>query len=134
MIKDHEKFKIPDENKRNEMVFEVNWAPNDSRTNECKMIKATFPDGTEQLIRREHLHAILFAISDEAGQRKLIPQTISNSRWYETVVGVTAKRDIKKGEEITFPIKLSLPTFEQEVIGEMKRDLLEKGQIIIPNK
>lgn len=98
------------------------------------MIKVTFPNGQEQIIRREHLHAILFAISGPEEQRKLIPETTIKTRWYETVVGVVAKKDIRKGEEIRFPIKLSLPTFEEEIIGDMKREMIEKGSINIKRK
>lgn len=134
MIIGHEKFRIPDENKSKEMQVEVNWNERDSKTNGCKMLKLIFPNGDESLVKREHFQAIVFALSEPEAQRKMIPQTTTTSRWYETVVGVTATKDVKKGEKIVFPIKLSLPTFEEEVIGEMKRELLEKGGIKIKNK
>lgn len=124
MITGHEKFKVPDENKTNEMVWEVNWNPYDERTNNCKMLRITFPGGLSALVKKEHLHAILFAIGTEAEQRKLIPQVKRTSRWYETVVSVKAKKDIKVGENITFPLKLSLPTQSEEVIAEVKKDIV----------
>lgn len=131
MIQGHEKFRIPDENKTHELQVEVNWNPTDTKTNKCKMLKLIFPNGNEALVKREHFQAIVFALSEPESQRKMIPQTISNTRWYETVVSVKAKKNIQAGEEITFPIKLTLPTLEDEVIGEMKRELVEKGKIII---
>ena len=66
--------------------------------------------------------AILFAIGNEAEQRKMIPQKLTRVKWYETVVSVKATKDIRKGENITFPIKITLPSVEEEVIREVKRE------------
>ena len=127
MIKGHEKFRVPDENKLNDLDVEVNWNPKDKKSNECKLIRVTGKDGSVSVIRKEHLNAVLFAIGNEAEQRKMIPQVERTSRWYETVVSVKATKDIHKGEEITLPIKLTLPTFDKEVIAEAKRDVLESS-------
>lgn len=125
MIKTHQKFRLPDENKKKEFLMEVNWDPSDSSTNECKYIKVIAPNGDMSLVKRDHLHGIFFVMANSEQQRQMIPQTITRSRWYETIVSVQAKKDIRKGEQITFPIKLTLPTFEEEVIAEVKRDVLE---------
>lgn len=134
MIKGHEQLKVPDINKQHELVIEVNWNPKDPKTNECKVLRLIYPNGDTALVKKEHMHAILFAIGNEEEQRKMTPVKTTRSRWYETVVSVKAKRAIAAGEDITFPIKLTLPTLEEEVIGEMKRELLEKGGIKIKNK
>ena len=122
MIQGHEKFRIPDENKINDLLAEVNWNIRDRKTNECKVIRFTFKDGTEAYVKKEHLHAILFTIGNEEEQKKLIPQKITRVKWYETVLSVKATKDIHKGENITFPIKLTIPATEEDVIGEIKRE------------
>ena len=127
MIKGHEKIRLPDENKEHDLVLEVNWNPKDKKSNECKLIRVTHPDGKESVIRKEHFMAALFAIGNEEEQRKMIPAVKRTSRWYETVVSVEAKKDIAKGDKITFPIKLTLPTVEEEVIADMKRDIAKQG-------
>lgn len=125
MITEHEKFQIFDEMKGrgNNFFMEVNWlGDNDEETNNCKLIKFVFPDGKESLIKKEHLNAILFAIGTKAEQMKMIPQVIRKVKHYETVIGIKAIKDIKKGENIVVPISLSLPSTEEEAIAEVKRD------------
>lgn len=124
MISSYEKFRVPDENKTNELTVEVNWNPHDEAIKDCKLVRLTL-GGKTMTLKKEHLHAILFAIGNEEEQRKMTPQVLTKSRWYETVISVEAKNDIKKGEKLTFPLKLTLPTFTEEVIAEAKRDVLE---------
>ena len=45
MLDDYQKFKLIDKAKKNDFIMEVNWNPKDEATNECKVIKFTFPDG-----------------------------------------------------------------------------------------
>jgi hypothetical protein len=126
MINGHEKFRLVDEGgSGKEFFLEVNWKGDDH----CKHIRFTFPDGKQAVIKKEHLHAILFAIGNAEEQKKMIPMVERTSRHYETVIGITATKDIKKGEQIVTKIALALPTFEQEVIAEAKRELIEKGKI-----
>lgn len=127
MISDFQKFILPDANKKNNIKAEVNWNPTDVNSNECKIIKFILPNGKESYIKRDDLNEILFAIGKAEDQRRLIPQKLTHVKWYETVVGVKATKDIKKGEVINFPIKLSLPAGEEEVIGEPKG-----SSIIVP--
>ncbi len=121
MITNHEKFRLIDENKNGEFFIEVNWNEKDATINECKLLKFVFPDGKCIFVKREHLNAILFAIGKEEDQRKMIPLKLSHVKWYETTVSIKAKKDIHKGENITFPIKITLPSVEQEAISEIKR-------------
>ncbi len=116
MIQGHEKIRLSDENGKNDLFVSVNWKIDDTKTNDCKIIKFEFGDGKEAFIKREYLNAFLFAISKEEDQQKMIPQTLTKVKWYETVVSVKAQKDIRKGENITFPIKLSLPAEKKEVI------------------
>lgn len=115
MINGYEKLRIPDENKTQEVLLEVNWNAKD----ECKFIRISLGDKTA-VIKKEHFLAFLFSIGNEDEQRKMIPQTQTKSRWYETVITVKAKKDIRAGEDLTFPIKLSLPALTTEVVDEIK--------------
>ena len=124
MIKHYEKFRIPDQNKLHDWFMEVNWNEKDKKTNECKIIRVTFPNGKQAFIKKEHFLSVLFTFGDQEQQMKMVPQKLSRTRWYETVVSVKAKRDIKKGEDLTFPIKLSMPSEEEEIIGSL--DLKKK--------
>ena len=131
MMIDHQKFRVPDQSGgKGDFFAEVNWNPEDKETNECGVIKFTFPDKTQAYVKREHLHAILFAMGSPSEQKKMIPTTLTKTRWYETVVSVTAKKDIYKGEQITFPIKLSLPLSREEVIGGFEKP--KESQILLP--
>lgn len=121
MIKRYEKFRLPDENKRKELLLEVNWAK-DSKIDDCKILRLTFPNGDQMHLKKEYLNSVLFALGTAEEQRKMIPQRISRVKWYETVVSVKATQDIKRGEQVTFPIKLSLPSAEEEAIAEIKRE------------
>ena len=122
MINHHEKFNIIDVNKRNTGVFlEVNWEPQNDETNNCKVLKMTLPDGKEYFIEKEILLGVLWVIGTREDQQKIIPQRIQNVRWYETVLGITATRNIKKGEKINIPLKLTLPVKEHEAITDIRR-------------
>ena len=130
MLSGHEKFKLIDINGRPAATVEVNWNPEDKETNECKILKFTYPDGTVSYVERKLLNELLFAIGKPEDQRKMIPQIDRKVRWYETVLGVIATKDIRKGETINFPIKITLPSIEEEVIGELsKKYNVDKGRI-----
>lgn len=120
MLETYQKFKLIDENKENEFYAEVNWDEKNDKTNKCQFIKFTFPDGKTSLIKKEYLLGMLFTMGTQSEQMKMIPQKNLSVKWYETIVGVKAKRDISKGEMINFPIKLTLPTQEEEAISELK--------------
>lgn len=118
MITDYQKFMLPDQRGKNNMVGEVNWS-DDSTSNESKIIKFTTETGETLFVRREDLNQILFAIGDPESQKKLIPTKVVPVHWRETVLGIKATKDIKRGEMINFPIKISFPcTNIQEFIGQ----------------
>lgn len=114
-------MRIPDVSKKNDFEVEVNWNPKDKKTNECKYLRFIFPNGQIALVKREAFQAFLFAVGTEEDQRKLIPTTTNHVRWYETVLGITAKKDIRKGEKIVVPVKLTLPAFEDQAKKDVQR-------------
>lgn len=114
MIDNYEKIRVPDENKKNDFFVEVNFDKKDK----CKVLRVTFPDGKQAFVKKEYLNAILFAIGNDEEQRQMIPTTVQQVRWYETVVSVKAKKDIHKGDNITFPIKISIPSPQEERLSK----------------
>ena len=120
MLTSHEKFNLVDPTNASQDIFwEVNWNVDDKKTNQCKVIKMTLPDGSVKFISRKVLLEILFAIGKPGDQQKMIPQTLETVHHYKTVLGIKAKNDISKGEMINFPIELSVPcaALQQDVIG-----------------
>ena len=132
MIKTYEKFRIIDVNKQDTGIhLEVNWDVKDKKTNECKMVRFLIGD-KEFIVSRDELNSLLFLMGTPQQQMDLLPIRKQTTRWYETVVSVEAKSDIRKGEKITFPLKITLPTVEEEVIQQIKREQGEKGRLFIP--
>lgn len=127
MIRSHQSFRFADRGTGLEFFAEVNW----NGADDCKRVRFTFPNGDKVVIERDALNAMLFAIGTPEDQRKMIPEVRTTNRHYETIVGVKATKDIKRGEEIVFPISLTLPTFEEEVIAEAKRDVLKSTNNIL---
>ena len=127
MLLDHEAFRFADKGTGLEFTAEVNWAGPDA----CRKVRFTFPSGDKVVIDRNELNAMLFAMGNREDQMKMIPSVESRSRWYETVVSVKAKKRIEAGEEVTFPIKLTLPTFSEEVYAEARKDILRTSSPII---
>ena len=122
MIKGHEKFRVLSEGEGKDFFIEVNWNPKDEKITGCKILKVIFPNRDITYMKKEHFMAILFAIGNEEEQRKMIPQKLTRVKWYETVVSVKATKDIRRGENLTFPIKITLPAVEEEVVGDIKRE------------
>ena len=121
MLLEYEKFHLIDKNGKHRLFVEVNWDLDSAAINQCKVLKFVCPGGEELYVDRKLLNEMLFAIGRPEDQQKMIPQKLVRTRWYETVLSVKATKDIRKGEEIVFPIKLSLPAIEEEVIGEIKK-------------
>lgn len=95
----------------------------------------TLPDGKEYFIEKEILLGILWVIGNREEQQKMVPQKLTRVKWYETVLGIKATKDIHKGEMINVPIKLTLPAEESDIISEIRRpsgssDLIVPGKVI----
>ena len=130
MLKEFYHLRLPDMNHKKDIEMEVNWNPADNTLNDCQVVKFIFPDKTEAYIKREDLNFFLFTIGKPEDQQKMIPQKLTKVKWYETVVGVKATKDIRKGENITFPIKISLPAEEVDAIKSIKVDKSPSGLMI----
>ncbi len=120
MITEYEKFEMQGLGESSNWLLEVNYNKNPEQ-NECKVLKITFPDGKLSYIKREHLMSVLFTIGRPEDQVDLVPYKIRKSKWYETIVSIKAKKNIEKGENITFPLKITLPSVEEEVIKKTNK-------------
>ena len=138
MITSHEKLKVPDQGGNKDLIFEVNYSDQPEVQN-CQMLRVTYPNGSKGYLKREHLMSVLFAIGRSEDQRNLIPQKLATIRKYKTILGITAKKDIKRGEKINVEVDTPLPPIEQEIITEAKR-LTNKGfsetksGLVVPKK
>ncbi len=111
MITDPRQIGLADFSNNHPVVeFMVNW--NDKVQN-CEYVKIKIAD-EEAVLRREHLSGLLFMIGTDKEQRDLIPQRIEQVNRFETILGITATKDIRKGEKIN--VRVSIPTGSQ-VIG-----------------
>ena len=128
MLKEYEKFRLSDKNRQNDLFAEVNWK-DDKAIDECKIVKFTLGDKVAY-VPKNLLFSMIWTMGTPDEQAKSIPQKIKKVRWYETVVGVKVKRDIAKNETINFPIKLSLPSVEEEVISELSKSLKVPKNVI----
>lgn len=122
MIETHERFRMMDLDKKNNFFIEVNWNPNDDKTNQCKVLKIEFPNGDTTFLDRKHFNELLFAIGKPEDQQKMIPQTTETVHWRRTTLGVKATKDIRKGEMMNFPIEISFPCgLANEIIAGVKK-------------
>jgi hypothetical protein len=135
MITHYEKFRLLDKAGTRNLLVEVNWNPDDKDTNECKVLKLTYPDGTNAYVDKNYFNSLLFVIGNSEEQMKMIPQKLTTIRKYKTILGITAKEDIKKGQQINCAVEIDLPKVVDEIIGEYKGDrgeIKSKGGIILP--
>jgi len=138
MMEDFNKYKFPDKKNNKGLVFEVNYSTDD-KVFPCKMIKWYVGDEMG-FIEAKHLFEFLFTIGSRNEQRKMIPQELTRVKHYETIIGIKATKDIRKGEMINVPISITLPTEREEAIAEIKHDIINpikvdrrtKGGIIVP--
>jgi hypothetical protein len=131
MIHGFNKLRIPDEKGTNPLIVEVNWDEKDDKTNECKMLRFTYPDGTQAYVKKEYFMSFLFAIGKPGKeQMDMIPQTITKVRKYTTMLGIEAKQDIKKGQKINVRVEIPLPAIVDEIVGEVENK--HKSGLIIP--
>jgi len=122
MIEEHEEFILFDKDKRNNITAEVNWNPDNEKTNKCQIIR--FKMGKkEALISKKELNALLFVIGKRNEQRKMVPMKITNVRHYKTTVSIMATRDVRKGEIIRGPVTITLPAVSEEVIGAVAKEV-----------
>ncbi len=119
MIEEPRQFELPDMSGRgNNIILAVNWSK-DSKVKNCRAIRIKMGK-QESIIDKEHLNSMLFIFGNEEEQRKLLPQKVLKTKHIKKVVEVTAKKDIKKGEKIVFPISFTMPSEEEAILKSYK--------------
>ena len=105
MIKEHRKLNLQDlSNRGNDVTMEINW---NEGAKDCKYIKIQMGD-KEAVISKEHLWTLVFMLSDDLQQEKLLPVSQVPVTNYETILNVMARSDVKKGYPFSLPISISL--------------------------
>ena len=130
MIEESQKFDLKDRNKR--IVAELLAVPD--VTEELGEKQYTLDEvelriGDERArIALGDLRTILFALSSPKQQRDMMPLQMVTQRRYQTVLGVRAEKNIKKGEVVNFKVDIPLPPIEKEIMMEATRQI-QKGLI-----
>lgn len=128
-IKERRRFALEDISGRGtDLEFEVNWNSY-SRKKGCIMVSI---DGKEAVIDRNQLWSILFILGSADEQEKLVSpfmkQTVV-SKFFK-MIGVTAMKDLKKGELINVPLEFTLNPETNKVtigkgnMGQLRRNVL----------
>ena len=130
MLSEPEKFNIKVIS-GNPMSIEVNWRPEDEETNNCKVLRIKVGD-KESYLATGDLRTILFAISDKEEQKKMMPLQMITQRKWNTVLGIKAHKNIKKGEMVNFSVDIPLPPIEEEIMYQA--GIMAKNGLLIPQK
>lgn len=132
MLKEHQRFILSDKAKENDFFVDVNWNPKDEQTNDCKVFKFTFSGNKESFIDKKLIYEMLFACGEPKDQQKMIPQRITTVRNYETVLGIKASGDIRKGEMINVKVSIPLPAIVEDIIADARGQKKSDSGLIVP--
>lgn len=83
------------------LKIEANY---DGASTPCKAIKFTL-DGKEEIISSADLYALLMLYADEEQMAELVTVREKKVRFMRKAVKVTAKKNIKAGEDVVFVIE-----------------------------
>lgn len=100
-----------------DVIFEVNW---NKMVRRKGFIKLSI-DGQQAVVEREQLWTILFMLGSAAEQEKLVSPFMKQTKVskYYKVIGVTATRDIQKGQLLNVPLEFTLnPETNKVIIGK----------------
>ena len=128
-MSERRKFAMADVSGRgNEVVFEVNW---NSLVKKKGFIKMTI-NGQEAVVSREHLWAILFMFGSAEEQGRMASPFLKRTQVtkYFKMIGVTASKDIKKGEMLNIPLDFTYnPETHQIILNKGSIDVMRKKLI-----
>ena len=131
MIEESQKFGLKD---RNGKVVATLFAVPDVKEGLFNEKEYTLEDVEIQIgeekarITLGDLRTILFALSNPKEQKEMMPIAMVTQRRYQTMLGVKAQKDIKKGEVVNFKVDIPLPPIEKEIMMEATRQI-NKGLI-----
>ena len=117
-MSERRKFAMADVSGRGgDVTVEVNW----NKLVKNKGFVRIAIDGKEAVLSREHLYAVLFIIGSAAEQEKMISPFLKKTQVtkYQKVIGITAQRDVKKGEFLNVPLEFTYnPESHNIIIGK----------------
>lgn len=105
--------------------FEINWN-SFSRRKGCILLSI---DGKEAVIDRDQLWSIMFILGSAEEQEKLVSPFMRQTKVskFFKMIGITASRDIKRGEFINVPLEFTLnPETNRVVVGKGNMGQLQK--------
>ena len=126
-LTERRKFSMMDLSRNgNDVNIEVNWNKFASKQG-C--IKFSIND-EEAVISREHLYAILFMLGSAEEQQKMSAPFLKQTQVtkYFKLLGVTATKDVRKGEMLNVPLEFTLnPETHQVVIVKSSMGVIDKA-------
>jgi len=114
--------------KRNDIIFEINW---NSVSSKNRLLRITMGDKTA-VVTKDNLWSILFMLGNADEQDKLVSPFVKQTKVQKffKMIGITAMKDVKKGEMLTVPIEFTLnPMSGQVIIGKGNINALRKSVI-----
>lgn len=108
-----------------DVSVEVNWNSLSRKTGHVKFSI----DGNEVVVSREHLYAILFMLGSSEEQTKMASPFVRNHHVLKffKMIGVTAMKDIKRGEMLNVPLEFTFnPDDSSVIIGKGSMENIKK--------
>lgn len=125
-ITERRKFAMADVSGRGgEATIEVNW---NKLVKQKGFVKIKIRD-EEVVLSREHLYAILFIVGSAEEQEKMISPFLKKTqvKKYFKMIGITATKNIQKGELLNVPLEFTLnPDTNQVIIGKGSMGAIRK--------
>lgn len=129
-MSERRKFAMADVSGRgNEVVFEVNW---NSLVKKKGFIKLTI-NGQTAVVSREYMWAILFMFGSAEEQGKMAAPFLKRTQVtkYFKMIGVTASKDIRKGEMLNVPLEFTYnPETHQIILNKGSMDVMRKKLLL----
>jgi len=86
--------------------IDVNW---NADVMPCKVLRLTFPGGGTGLVKKTDLVTMLMFFADPTEMEALIVKSMKPVHSYETILGITATKEIHTGDKINLPISVHYP-------------------------
>jgi hypothetical protein len=112
MIKQYQKFELDN------LKIEANFADD---VKPCKVIRFTIEDKVA-IISKHDLYALLMLYADDEEMSEAVKMTEKKVKMIRKAVKVTAKKDIKEGEDVVFVIEYPV---DEWIYNKLEMDKIE---------
>ena len=103
MINNPNKITLPDQNNKQDVVFETHWIKDAS-----KVVRVTIGDNTA-VLKIDDLYGLVFMLADPEQQMNLMPVRHTEVRKYIKKHNVMVKKPMKKGDIISVHCEVDVP-------------------------